>query len=62
MAVSPRPSVAPVTIPADSASPELKAMVFRVMDQHFLVCCPRRHTPPHVDRRVRKQPAKSVPT
>eukprot|EP00969_Alexandrium_andersonii_P086334 3806089-Alexandrium_andersonii.AAC.1 len=32
-ATMPRPSAAPLTMPASSASPELRAMVLRVADQ-----------------------------
>eukprot|EP00969_Alexandrium_andersonii_P095606 4223904-Alexandrium_andersonii.AAC.1 len=60
MAVRPRPSAAPCTIPASSASPELKAMVFCVVDQCLMACMPPTHTPPLVDLRVRRHPAKSV--
>eukprot|EP00969_Alexandrium_andersonii_P252141 11144442-Alexandrium_andersonii.AAC.1 len=34
-ATSPRPSAAPLATPANSASPELKAMVFWVVDQRL---------------------------
>eukprot|EP00969_Alexandrium_andersonii_P151107 6681301-Alexandrium_andersonii.AAC.1 len=61
-AVRPKPSAAPLTIPASSASPELKAMVFWVVDQCLMAREPRTHTPPHVDLRVRRRPAKSVST
>eukprot|EP00969_Alexandrium_andersonii_P008484 370247-Alexandrium_andersonii.AAC.1 len=60
MAVRPTPSAAPLTIPASSASPELKAMVFWVIDQCLMACCPRTRTPPHVDLRVSRHPAKSA--
>eukprot|EP00969_Alexandrium_andersonii_P174698 7725030-Alexandrium_andersonii.AAC.1 len=56
----PIPSAAPFTMPANSAAPELNAIVFCVVDPCFMVCTPRMQTPPHVDRRVRKHPAKSV--
>eukprot|EP00969_Alexandrium_andersonii_P170659 7544745-Alexandrium_andersonii.AAC.1 len=62
MAARPSPSAAPFTIPARSASPELKAMVFWVDDQCSMACWPRMHTPPHVGRRVSKHPAKPAPT
>eukprot|EP00969_Alexandrium_andersonii_P294846 13032607-Alexandrium_andersonii.AAC.1 len=62
MAVRPSPSAAPLTIPASSASPELKAMVFWVVDQCLMARAPRMRTPPHVDRRVGRRPAKSVST
>eukprot|EP00969_Alexandrium_andersonii_P153999 6808496-Alexandrium_andersonii.AAC.1 len=61
MAARPRPSAAPLTTPASSASPEHKAMVFRVVDQCLMACAPRTHTPPRVERRVCKHQAKSVP-
>eukprot|EP00969_Alexandrium_andersonii_P046802 2053742-Alexandrium_andersonii.AAC.1 len=51
MAVRPNPSAAPSTMPASSASPELKAMVFSVVGQCLMACNPRAHTPPHVDLR-----------
>eukprot|EP00969_Alexandrium_andersonii_P217491 9606898-Alexandrium_andersonii.AAC.1 len=47
-------------MPASSASPELRAMVFRVFDKFLMACKPRARTPPRVDLRVRKHPAKSV--
>eukprot|EP00969_Alexandrium_andersonii_P251083 11097755-Alexandrium_andersonii.AAC.1 len=62
MATRPRPSAAPLTMPASSACPELKAMVFCVVDQCLMARRPRTHTPPQVDRRVRKHPAKSMST
>eukprot|EP00969_Alexandrium_andersonii_P099741 4399920-Alexandrium_andersonii.AAC.1 len=62
MDVRPRPSAAPLTIPASSASPELKAMVFCVDDQCLMACILLIHTPPLVDRRVSRHPAKSVST
>eukprot|EP00969_Alexandrium_andersonii_P152569 6746327-Alexandrium_andersonii.AAC.1 len=34
---------------SSSASPELKAMVFWVVDQCLMACCPRARTPLHVD-------------
>eukprot|EP00969_Alexandrium_andersonii_P096781 4272503-Alexandrium_andersonii.AAC.1 len=49
-------------MPASSASPELKAMVFWVVDQCFIACWPRARAPPHVDRRVWRQPVKSAST
>eukprot|EP00969_Alexandrium_andersonii_P132586 5862842-Alexandrium_andersonii.AAC.1 len=49
-------------MPASSASPELKAMVFCVVDRCLMARAPRTHTPPHVERRVRRHPAKSVST
>eukprot|EP00969_Alexandrium_andersonii_P367579 15471024-Alexandrium_andersonii.AAC.1 len=47
-------------MPASSASPELRAMVFWVVDQCLMARVPRAHTPPHVDLRVRRHPTKSV--
>eukprot|EP00969_Alexandrium_andersonii_P147195 6508535-Alexandrium_andersonii.AAC.1 len=47
MAVRPNPSAAPLTIPASSASPELKAMVFWVVGQCLTARNPRTRTPPH---------------
>eukprot|EP00969_Alexandrium_andersonii_P250975 11092230-Alexandrium_andersonii.AAC.1 len=35
-------------------------MVFGVLDQCLMACCPRMHTPPLVDLRVSRHPAKSV--
>eukprot|EP00969_Alexandrium_andersonii_P157819 6974940-Alexandrium_andersonii.AAC.1 len=58
----PVPSAAPLTMPANSTSPELSAIVFCVVGQRFMVCTPRTQTPPRVDRRVRKRPAKSAST
>eukprot|EP00969_Alexandrium_andersonii_P143711 6354880-Alexandrium_andersonii.AAC.1 len=49
-------------MPASSASPELRAMVFCAVDQCLMACCPRKHTPPHVDRGVRRHPAKPAST
>eukprot|EP00969_Alexandrium_andersonii_P283389 12528309-Alexandrium_andersonii.AAC.1 len=46
MAARPRPSTAPLTTPASSASPELKAMVFCFVDQCLTACAPRMHTLP----------------
>eukprot|EP00969_Alexandrium_andersonii_P330709 14616875-Alexandrium_andersonii.AAC.1 len=37
-------------------------MVFWVVDQCLMASKPRTHTPPHVERLVRRRPAKSVPT
>eukprot|EP00969_Alexandrium_andersonii_P069016 3044186-Alexandrium_andersonii.AAC.1 len=62
MCIRDRPSAAPLTMPANSASPGLNAMVFRVVDQCLMARMQRTHTPPHVDRRVRRHPAKSVST
>eukprot|EP00969_Alexandrium_andersonii_P047109 2067079-Alexandrium_andersonii.AAC.1 len=62
MAARPRPSAAPLTMPASSASPELKAMVFCVVDHCLMSRAPRTRAPPHVEPRVRKHPAKSVST
>ena len=58
----PRPSAEPLTTPANSASPELSAMVFWVTDQCFRTCGPLQHSPPDVDLRVITHPAKSVST
>eukprot|EP00969_Alexandrium_andersonii_P005110 221831-Alexandrium_andersonii.AAC.1 len=49
-------------MPASSASPELSAIVFCVVGQCLTAPAPRAQTPPHVDRRARKHPAKSVST
>eukprot|EP00969_Alexandrium_andersonii_P191737 8468500-Alexandrium_andersonii.AAC.1 len=49
-------------MPASSASPELSAIVFRVVDQCLTVRVPRMQTPPHVERIVRRHPAKSAST
>eukprot|EP00969_Alexandrium_andersonii_P347531 15366023-Alexandrium_andersonii.AAC.1 len=46
MAVRPNPSAAPSTIPASSASPDLRAMVFWVVDQRSMACDPRARAPP----------------
>eukprot|EP00969_Alexandrium_andersonii_P365949 15467366-Alexandrium_andersonii.AAC.1 len=62
MAAGPKPSAAPLPMLASSASPELKAMVFGVVDQCLMACAPRTHTPPHAERRVCKHPTKSVST
>eukprot|EP00969_Alexandrium_andersonii_P010973 477648-Alexandrium_andersonii.AAC.1 len=62
MATKPRPSAAPSTMPASSASPELNAMVFCVVAQCLVAHRPRTHAPPHVERRARKHPAKSAST
>eukprot|EP00969_Alexandrium_andersonii_P031660 1383457-Alexandrium_andersonii.AAC.1 len=56
MAVRPNPSAAPFTLPASSASPELKAMVFWVVDQCLMARCPRMHAPP-----ARGPPSKQTP-
>eukprot|EP00969_Alexandrium_andersonii_P055260 2435063-Alexandrium_andersonii.AAC.1 len=58
---TPTPSAVPFTMPANSASPELSAMVFCVVDQCFMVRTPHTQAPPRVDRRVRKHLAKSMP-
>eukprot|EP00969_Alexandrium_andersonii_P204937 9056392-Alexandrium_andersonii.AAC.1 len=29
-----------------------------IRDRRLTACCPRTHTPPHVDRRARKAPSK----
>eukprot|EP00969_Alexandrium_andersonii_P007522 327076-Alexandrium_andersonii.AAC.1 len=57
----PTPSAAPFMLPANSAPPELSAIIFCVVDQRFVVCAPRTQAPPRVDRRARKHPAKPVP-
>eukprot|EP00969_Alexandrium_andersonii_P051890 2279082-Alexandrium_andersonii.AAC.1 len=57
---SPTPSAAPLTMPASSASPELRAMVFWVVDQSLIVREPHMAAPPLVERRVDMHPAKSV--
>eukprot|EP00969_Alexandrium_andersonii_P201821 8916894-Alexandrium_andersonii.AAC.1 len=55
------PSAAPLTTPANSASPKLSAMVFCAVGQRLIVRAPRAQIPPrHVDRRSRRRPAKSV--
>eukprot|EP00969_Alexandrium_andersonii_P343421 15179750-Alexandrium_andersonii.AAC.1 len=56
----PVPSAAPLMTPASTASPEFSAIVFCVVDQCLMVCTPRAQTPPQVDRRARRRPAKSV--
>eukprot|EP00969_Alexandrium_andersonii_P323179 14279788-Alexandrium_andersonii.AAC.1 len=60
MEAMPTPSAAPFTMPASSASPELSAIVFCVVDQCLMARAPRAQTPPHVDRPARRHPAKSV--
>eukprot|EP00969_Alexandrium_andersonii_P072449 3196837-Alexandrium_andersonii.AAC.1 len=62
MGAIPMPSAAPFTMPAKSASPELSAIVFCVVSQCLMARAPRAQTPPHVDRRARMHPAKSVST
>eukprot|EP00969_Alexandrium_andersonii_P000491 21051-Alexandrium_andersonii.AAC.1 len=47
-------------MPASSASPELRAMVFCVVDQCLMVWDPHMAAPPRVERRVDMQPAKSA--
>eukprot|EP00969_Alexandrium_andersonii_P161000 7115104-Alexandrium_andersonii.AAC.1 len=47
-------------MPASSASPELKAMVFCVVDQRLVAREPLRQTPPRAVRRVSRQPAMSA--
>eukprot|EP00969_Alexandrium_andersonii_P334549 14784557-Alexandrium_andersonii.AAC.1 len=54
------PSAAPFTMPANSASQELSAIVFCVVDQCLTVRAPRMPTPPRVDRRARRHPATSA--
>eukprot|EP00969_Alexandrium_andersonii_P209560 9257346-Alexandrium_andersonii.AAC.1 len=49
-------------MPANSASPELSAIVFCAEDQCLTAHAPRTQTPPHVERLVRRHPAKSVST
>eukprot|EP00969_Alexandrium_andersonii_P015442 675109-Alexandrium_andersonii.AAC.1 len=49
-------------MPANSASPELSAIVFCVVGQCLTARAPRMQTPPHVGRLVRRHPAKSVST
>eukprot|EP00969_Alexandrium_andersonii_P117953 5217496-Alexandrium_andersonii.AAC.1 len=41
----PTPSAAPLRMPPSSASPELSAIVFCVVDQCLMVCSPRMQTP-----------------
>eukprot|EP00969_Alexandrium_andersonii_P249809 11040272-Alexandrium_andersonii.AAC.1 len=62
MGAMPRPSAAPFTMPANSASPELSAIVFCVVGQCLTACAPRVQTPPHVERLARRHPAKSAST
>eukprot|EP00969_Alexandrium_andersonii_P035848 1570877-Alexandrium_andersonii.AAC.1 len=45
IAVRPKPSAAPLPMPASSASPEIKAMVFSVVDQCLTACEPRARSP-----------------
>eukprot|EP00969_Alexandrium_andersonii_P018365 802997-Alexandrium_andersonii.AAC.1 len=59
-ATMPGPSAAPLTTPASSASPELSAAVFRVVDQRFSARRPRTETPLLVGRRAVRHPAKSA--
>eukprot|EP00969_Alexandrium_andersonii_P093158 4113383-Alexandrium_andersonii.AAC.1 len=47
-------------MPASSASPELRAMVFWVVGQCLMVWDPHTAAPPLVERRVDMHPAKSV--
>eukprot|EP00969_Alexandrium_andersonii_P230960 10199870-Alexandrium_andersonii.AAC.1 len=49
-------------MPANSASPELNAMVFWVVNQCLMAREPRTRTPTQVDLWVRRHPAKSVST
>eukprot|EP00969_Alexandrium_andersonii_P113588 5019818-Alexandrium_andersonii.AAC.1 len=49
---SPMPSADPLTIPASSASPELRAIVFWVVGQCLITRDPHIATPPQVERRV----------
>eukprot|EP00969_Alexandrium_andersonii_P263652 11653315-Alexandrium_andersonii.AAC.1 len=60
-ATSPSPSAAPLATPANSASPDLKAMVFCAVDQRVTAHNPRAHAPPRVDR-LAAHPAKSAST
>eukprot|EP00969_Alexandrium_andersonii_P256494 11338843-Alexandrium_andersonii.AAC.1 len=62
MTTRPKPSAAPLTMPARPAFPELKATVLRAVDQCLMARNPRTHTPPQMDRRVRMHPAKSAST
>eukprot|EP00969_Alexandrium_andersonii_P117219 5184424-Alexandrium_andersonii.AAC.1 len=62
MGAMPRPSAAPFTMPANSASPELSAIVFCEMGQRLTARTPHIQTPPHAERLVRRHPAKSVST
>eukprot|EP00969_Alexandrium_andersonii_P238897 10545958-Alexandrium_andersonii.AAC.1 len=62
MGTMPRPSAAPFTMAANSASPDLSAIVFCVVGQCLTVCTPRMQTPPHVERLAHRHPAKSVST
>eukprot|EP00969_Alexandrium_andersonii_P088899 3923526-Alexandrium_andersonii.AAC.1 len=55
-----RPSADPSTTPASSASAELRAIVFWVVDQRLIVREPHMAAPPQVERRAAAQPAKSV--
>eukprot|EP00969_Alexandrium_andersonii_P323786 14306348-Alexandrium_andersonii.AAC.1 len=59
-ATRPRPSAAPFAMPASTASPELRAMVFCVADQSFSARRLRTRTPPPVERRAARHPAKSA--
>eukprot|EP00969_Alexandrium_andersonii_P014536 634201-Alexandrium_andersonii.AAC.1 len=47
-------------MPANSASPELSAIVFCVVGQCLIARVPRAQTPPLVGRRARRRPAKSA--
>eukprot|EP00969_Alexandrium_andersonii_P255556 11296549-Alexandrium_andersonii.AAC.1 len=51
----PNPSAAPLTMPASTASPELSAMVFCVVDQCLSVRRPSAQTPLLVDHRAARQ-------
>eukprot|EP00969_Alexandrium_andersonii_P113884 5034082-Alexandrium_andersonii.AAC.1 len=57
---SPMPSAAPLTIPASSASPERRAIVFWVEDQCLITWDSRVAAPPRVERRAVIHPAKSA--
>eukprot|EP00974_Lingulodinium_polyedra_P004551 427836-Lingulodinium_polyedra.AAC.1 len=58
----PRPSAAPRTTTASSASPENRAIVGWVWDQVLRHRWPQNNEPPPVDLRVAAQPAKSAAT
>eukprot|EP00969_Alexandrium_andersonii_P332639 14700265-Alexandrium_andersonii.AAC.1 len=61
-ATTPRPSAAPLTTPANSASQGLSAMDFRTAGQRFNACDPHTRAPPLVDCRAARRPPKSVST
>ena len=60
--IRPRAVDVPRHIPTSSASPDDKVTVDCVWDQWRSKWPPRRTSPPEVDRRVSRQPAKSVST